>query len=326
MYTIYDLPEQGSSGLTESEVEIATTPDFQPGTFVWTTVNWSPTKQSVRLDNPQANITYYSRIRLKDNAGNPPGPWVVSTAMSYQSASSSLDKPQSEPAAQPMAVNQPTPEPEVAPALSSLYLSTPEEKSAPRSFDTTLIWRFNFSQDRSTIWNFHCQIATDPEFGSIVFSDSYGKGKISLVFQAPSQNVNYYARFQIQTREGLSTWSDASCLYWQAPGSQAAPSLPGHISLGQNYPNPFNPETWIPIKLNKPASLKLKIFNSQGLLIKTFEFNDLSSGDHRLRWDGRDQFGQIVSSGVYFYQLIVSGKPIATKKMLVQRWGKTVAE
>ena len=81
-------------------------------------------------------------------------------------------------------------------------------------------------------------------------------------------------------------------------------SLPSEFHLGANYPNPFNPQTWIPFELPADSNpVQLRIYNLLGQPIRTLMTGPLSSGSHVVPWDGRDQAGQMVSSGLYLYCL-----------------------
>jgi flagellar hook assembly protein FlgD len=78
--------------------------------------------------------------------------------------------------------------------------------------------------------------------------------------------------------------------------------------LLQNYPNPFNPETWIPYQLSEGGAVTFSIYGSSGRLIRTLPLGFQPVGFYRNRgraayWDGRNNQGERVSSGVYFYQL-----------------------
>jgi len=92
-------------------------------------------------------------------------------------------------------------------------------------------------------------------------------------------------------------------------------------ALYQNYPNPFNPETWIPYKLAADAKITVTIYNAQGQRIRTISLGAKPAGsyltsDRAVYWDGRNDAGESVSSGVYFYQLQV-GDFSAIRKMLL---------
>ena len=79
---------------------------------------------------------------------------------------------------------------------------------------------------------------------------------------------------------------------------------PVGFRLGANYPNPFNPQTWIPFNLPADSNpVQLRVYNLLGQPIRTLMAGPLSSGSHVVPWDGRDQAGQVVSSGLYLYCL-----------------------
>jgi hypothetical protein len=97
--------------------------------------------------------------------------------------------------------------------------------------------------------------------------------------------------------------------------------IPSTFALLQNYPNPFNPDTWIPFKLAADESVTILIYNQKGQLIRTIVLGQKAAGvylskDKAAYWDGRDDLGEKVSSGVYFYSLR-AGEFIATRKLVV---------
>jgi hypothetical protein len=99
------------------------------------------------------------------------------------------------------------------------------------------------------------------------------------------------------------------------------PFIPLVTRAFQNYPNPFNPETWLPYQLADDAPVTLKIYNLNGRLVRTLALGVQKAGVYLTRdkaayWDGRDDAGERVSSGVYFYTLR-AGELVATRKMLV---------
>lgn len=83
---------------------------------------------------------------------------------------------------------------------------------------------------------------------------------------------------------------------------------PTNYVLEPNYPNPFNPTTRIRFGLPGSSQISLKVFNVQGQLVRILSNETRSAGFHELVWDGRNEQGQSVSSGVYFYMLQVYGQ------------------
>ena len=92
-------------------------------------------------------------------------------------------------------------------------------------------------------------------------------------------------------------------------------------ALYQNFPNPFNPETWFPYRLAAETPVTLGIYNVQGQLMRELNLGAQAAGNYLTReaaayWDGRDEYGEMVSSGIYFYTL-EAGAFQATRRMLV---------
>ena len=99
--------------------------------------------------------------------------------------------------------------------------------------------------------------------------------------------------------------------------------VPEKTALLANYPNPFNPETWIPYQLAAPATVSLHIYTVNGALVRTLDLGHQPAGVYQERtraayWDGRNQLGELVASGVYFYRL-TAGDFTATRKMLIRK-------
>ena len=88
-----------------------------------------------------------------------------------------------------------------------------------------------------------------------------------------------------------------------------------------NYPNPFNPETWIPYQLANSSDVQISIYDTRGLLVRTLTLGHQSAGYYTGRsraahWDGRNSLGEMVASGVYFYQL-KTGDISPIRKMVI---------
>ena len=98
---------------------------------------------------------------------------------------------------------------------------------------------------------------------------------------------------------------------------------PEKTALLANYPNPFNPETWIPYHLAVPTEVTLHIFAVNGALVRMLDLGHQHAGMYQQRtraayWDGRNQLGEPVASGMYFYTL-TAGDFTATRKMLIRK-------
>ncbi len=93
-------------------------------------------------------------------------------------------------------------------------------------------------------------------------------------------------------------------------------NIPDSFILHQNYPNPFNPSTTIKFDLPAISKVSLTVFNSMGQKVKTLASGSFPPGTYRARWDGTNNSGVRVSSGIYFY-IFRSGKDVRMKKMLL---------
>ena len=98
---------------------------------------------------------------------------------------------------------------------------------------------------------------------------------------------------------------------------------PKETVLLANYPNPFNPETWIPYHLAEAAEVTLTIYTVDGKVVRTLALGHQSAGFYQSRsraayWDGSNEVGERVASGVYFYTL-QAGDFAATRKMLIMK-------
>ncbi len=103
---------------------------------------------------------------------------------------------------------------------------------------------------------------------------------------------------------------------------KAAPGLLAFKALSA-YPQPCNPEAWIPYTLAKDVEVAIAIYNSSGRMIRTLQLGHQDAGAYISRgkaayWDGKNDIGETVSSGVYFYTL-KAGDFIATKKLVIAR-------
>jgi M6 family metalloprotease-like protein len=90
-------------------------------------------------------------------------------------------------------------------------------------------------------------------------------------------------------------------------GPTAVRTWPLQTGLAQNYPNPFNPSTTIPFELAGASHATLRVYNIRGQLVRTLVDGALEAKQYRIEWDGRNDAGLGVSSGVYFYKLVADG-------------------
>jgi hypothetical protein len=100
--------------------------------------------------------------------------------------------------------------------------------------------------------------------------------------------------------------------------SGGSPPLPQAFALAQNHPNPFNPATTIGYELSGEAPVTLTVFDLKGRQVRTLVSSRQTAGRHAVIWNGRDDGGHKVASGVYLYSLQV-GEERVTRKLLLLR-------
>ena len=144
---------------------------------------------------------------------------------------------------------------------------------------------------------------------------------------APSQKAVVLDAATVQTWLQLARIEDDGSLMFREGIANLeqllASLLPKETILLTNYPNPFNPETWIPYRLAKPAKVSIAIHTANGQLVRVLALGTQSAGiyQHRSRaayWNGKNEVGEPVASGVYFYTL-TAGEFTSTRKMLIRK-------
>ncbi|RMF61311.1 MAG: T9SS C-terminal target domain-containing protein, partial [Calditrichaeota bacterium] len=95
-------------------------------------------------------------------------------------------------------------------------------------------------------------------------------------------------------------------------------TTPEGLFLAQNYPNPFNPSTRIAYHLPEGNQVTLTIYDLVGKEIKTLVNGFQGAGDYTVQWDGTDNQGQVVGSGIYFYQLHFGNHRFIRKMMYIK--------
>ncbi|NQT64795.1 MAG: T9SS type A sorting domain-containing protein [FCB group bacterium] len=113
-------------------------------------------------------------------------------------------------------------------------------------------------------------------------------------------------------------WADSERYTYEYGPSSVDPNTIEPVSNLSNYPNPFNPETTISFETtNLHENARIEIYNLKGQLIKTLVNSSLSAGEHSYIWNGIDNDGKSVTSGVYFYILSLDGKIAKVRKCLL---------
>ena len=106
----------------------------------------------------------------------------------------------------------------------------------------------------------------------------------------------------------------ANVLAKSIAGDSAKTAAPATFALAQNYPNPFNPSTTINFQLPSDELVELKIYNRIGQEVRTLVNSSYQAGNHKVVWDGKNNRGRSVASGMYIYK-IKAGKYTKSMKM-----------
>ena len=162
--------------------------------------------------------------------------------------------------------------------------------------------------------------------GTSVWTDSEGYAK---AYVTPADTKTIKIRASVVTATSLLDAYGLDPVVFtvnpdQAGGAPSARFPQSHVTaLLANYPNPFNPETWIPYRLAKASEVVVEIFASNGQIVRRLQLGHQPAGIYQSRsraayWDGKNEYGEPVASGVYFYTL-TAGDFTATRKMLIRK-------
>lgn len=145
------------------------------------------------------------------------------------------------------------------------------------------------------------------------------EGRIAEIeIRSSSPNLPEFSIADVLINEGrlAKKGEPENLVRWEAQKILTPPTM-----ILQNYPNPFNPETWIPYQLAQPSDVSIAIFNLAGQMVKELRLGTQQPGFYidkskAAYWDGKNEAGEKVSSGIYFYNIKTSDRTV-TRKMVV---------
>jgi hypothetical protein len=136
------------------------------------------------------------------------------------------------------------------------------------------------------------------------------------------KQVNNYAVMNFKTNEfeavPLFGGQQEHSIIKLSPKADDQDNVTDLVRLYDNYPNPFNPTTQISFYLPENQQVSLDIFNIRGQKVRSLQNGKMKSGQHRLTWTGKDNNGNSVSSGVYFYKLKTNNSTLQRKMLLLK--------
>ncbi len=151
--------------------------------------------------------------------------------------------------------------------------------------------------------------------GSVVFR-TYAYDADYIGEPIPSGNINIYCLVnQYNTTAQVFSRMLAD---WAPVANDDETSVPVTTQLLGNHPNPFNPGTTISYFTAKAEPVQIVIYNQKGQAVKTFAAQTEGKGTHSLQWDGTDNNGNALASGIYFYKML-AGKYSSTGKMVLMK-------
>ncbi len=193
------------------------------------------------------------------------------------------------------------------------------------------------SSDHGTTWSdpiIMNALATDPDgnyvqqlddqipcylyVGDVIEDLGEGHGKLHVLY-FNDNSFGSYAQNNIGDNNGGSvTYMALDIEFGLDADDNSIPSASQVVTLDQNFPNPFNPETSISFSLPQKMNANLSVYNIRGQKIKTLFNGQADQGSNTVVWNGKDNSGKAVSSGVYFYKL-EAGNTTKTQKMVLMK-------
>jgi len=136
-------------------------------------------------------------------------------------------------------------------------------------------------------------------------------------FHTQAHYGSQYYWLQTVALDGSSVYTNP--LYFYSNVSVAdVTSMPLQVNLAQNYPNPFNPVTNIAFSMSRDADVDLAVYNVRGQRVATLAQGNMPAGNHSVQWNGADEYGRSVASGVYLCRLTV-GNTTQFRKMVLTK-------
>ena len=165
-------------------------------------------------------------------------------------------------------------------------------------------------------------LAIDPDFDSLTFSivDSATHGTLignaPILTYTPKPDYNGIDSFTFRASDGVFS-NEGTFSITINPVVKSEQFNPSSYFLSENYPNPFNPSTTLSYFIPEEGLVAIDIYNINGQRVKTYTSGRKASGKHSIQWNGKDEKGLKMESGIYLYTMNIDGRVADTKKMLL---------
>jgi len=185
------------------------------------------------------------------------------------------------------------------------HLISPPMDSTFSHFNSFIVfqWSESVNLDTGDVITYHFFLSPDSTFNS---DDTIQMANIShsmLSIKPSFPDGIYYWRVRAEDQQGLRRWCDKIFRISVLTGISGSQNNPQKCYLGSPYPNPFNSQTVIQYELDQPMVVSLKLFDVRGREIRKLFQDVQSQGRHTVSWDGQDDQGANVPSGVYFIKM-----------------------
>jgi hypothetical protein len=165
------------------------------------------------------------------------------------------------------------------------------------------------------------QVATDIGFTQILADDSTVTSTQFYPGTLPSR-VSCFWRVRSKGTTGSSAYFPVQSFRTGSVTDVTPDPIPTGFVLRQNYPNPFNPSTAVPFEISSPAFVTLIVYDLLGREIQSLVSGQMSAGAHMVRWNGANENGEPVPSGMYLIRMTASsatmrGGFVATRKVML---------
>ncbi len=199
-------------------------------------------------------------------------------------------------------------------------LISPASDASPL-FDGDLIrftWGESLNVDKNDSIQYHFYIGTDKnDLAGSAAADQITRGTSLSI--APPPAGTYYWSVLASDKNHNQTWADnVNRLNLTTAAEAERTVIPSRFEVSANYPNPFNPETAFEVQLPRDSRVRVLIYDMRGQRIRTVTDADRRAGIHRVVWDGRNDAGRSVPSGVYSAQILLGDRAFARKLTLTK--------